>query len=140
MKPQSQRQLRAGELVRRAVSDILMEGQVHDPALSGVSVTVSEARMSSDLRYATLFVSALNTAEPEAVAVALNRAAGFIQKQLGELIDLRYMPRLRFEADDRFDEALHVDAILDRPRVKRDLGDTDSRDEDTGGDTGGDKS
>lgn len=121
MKAQSQRQLRAGELVRRAVSDILMEGQVHDPALSGAPVTVTEARMSPDLRHATVFVSALNTADPEAIAVALNRAAGFIQKRLGRELDLKFTPKLRFMADDRFDEATHIDAILDRPGVKRDL-------------------
>lgn len=123
MKPQSQRQLRAGELVRRAVADILMEGQVHDPALAGVPVTVSEARMSPDLRYATVFVSALKIEDPEAVAAALNHAAGFIQKQLGAGLDLKYTPKLRFEADERFDQALRVDQLLDRPGVKRDLKD-----------------
>jgi ribosome-binding factor A len=121
MKAQSQRQLRAGELVRRAVSDILMEGQVHDPALAGVPVTVSEARMSPDLRHATVFVSALKTADPEAIAGALNRASGFIQKKLGRELDLKFTPKLKFLADDRFDEANHIDAILDRPGVKRDL-------------------
>lgn len=121
MKAQSQRQLRAGELVRRAVSDILMEGQVHDPALAGVPVTVSEARMSPDLRHATVFVSALKTADPEAIATALNRASGFIQKKLGRELELKFTPKLKFLADDRFDEANHIDAILDRPGVKRDL-------------------
>lgn len=125
MKEQSQRQLRAGELVRRAVSDILIEGQVHDPALSGVPVSVTEARMSPDLRHATVFVSALNSADPEPIATALNRAAGFIQKRLAREIDLRFTPKLRFAADDRYDEATQVDAILDRPSVKRDLDDTD---------------
>ena len=121
MKAQSQRQLRAGELVRRAVSDILMEGQVHDPALREVSVTVSEARMSPDLRHATVFVSALKTADPEAIAAVLNRASGFIQKRLGGELDLKFTPKLKFVADDRFDEASHIDEILDRPEVKRDL-------------------
>lgn len=121
MKPQSQRQLRAGELVRRAVSDILMEGQVHDPVLAGVPVTVSEARMSPDLRHATVFVSALKTADPETIAAALNRASGFIQKKLGGELELKFTPKLRFMADDRFDEARLIDEILDRPGVKRDL-------------------
>lgn len=123
MKEQSQRQLRAGELVRRAVSDILIEGQVHDPALSGVPVTVTEARMSPDLRHSTVYVSALNDTDPEKIAAALNRAAGFIQKRLAREIELRFTPKLRFAADDRYDEATHVDAILDRPSVKRDLDD-----------------
>ncbi|XBQ17134.1 MAG: 30S ribosome-binding factor RbfA [Oceanicaulis sp.] len=121
MKAQSQRQLRAGELVRRAVSDILREGHVRDPALKGVPVTVSEARVSPDLRNATVFVSAMNLADPERVAEALNRASGFIQKELGRQIDMKFTPKLRFIGDDRFDEATHVDEVLDRPSVKRDL-------------------
>jgi len=130
MKVQSQRQLRAGELVRRAVSDILREGHLRDPALAGVPVTVSEARLSPDLKYATVFVSGMNMVAPGHVAEALNRASGFIQKELVRHIDMKYTPKLRFEADDRFDEALHVDEVLDRPGVKRDLkGGTDNGDE-----------
>lgn len=121
MKAQSQRQLRAGELVRRTVSDILREGHLRDPALAGVPITVSEARVSPDLKTATVYVSAMNMVEPGRVAEALNRASGFIQKELGRQIDMKYTPVLRFAADDRFDDALHVDAVLDRPGVKRDL-------------------
>ncbi|MFP4518483.1 MAG: 30S ribosome-binding factor RbfA [Oceanicaulis sp.] len=121
MKAQSQRQLRAGELVRRAVSDILREGHLRDPALSGVPITVSEARVSPDLKNATVFVSAMNLEDPARVAEALNRASGFVQKELGRMIDMKFTPKLRFAADDRFDEALHVDEVLDRPGVKRDL-------------------
>ncbi|MGJ3231819.1 MAG: 30S ribosome-binding factor RbfA [Oceanicaulis sp.] len=129
MKAQSQRQLRAGELVRRAVSDILREGHLRDPALNGVPITVSEARVSPDLKNATVFVSAMNMEDPGRVADALNRASGFIQKELGQQIDMKFTPKLRFAADDRFDEALHVDEVLDRPSVKRDLDhdDGDSR-------------
>ena len=123
MKAQSQRQLRAGELVRRAVADIIREGHLRDAALAGASVTVSEARMSPDLRHAAVFVSALGQSNPEAVADALNRAAGFLQKELGRQIDLKFTPKLKFLADDRFDEATHIDALLDRPGVKRDLND-----------------
>ena len=123
MKAQSQRQLRAGELVRRAVADIIHEGHLRDAALAGASVTVSEARMSPDLRHAAVFVSALGRSNPEAVADALNRAAGFLQKELGRQIDLKFTPKLKFLADDRFDEATHIDALLDRPGVKRDLND-----------------
>ena len=121
MKAQSQRQLRAGELVRRAVADIIREGHLRDGALTGASVTVSEARMSPDLRHATVFVSALGQSDPERVAEALNRAAGFLQKELARQIDLKFTPKLRFLADDRFDEATHIDEVLDRPGVKRDL-------------------
>ncbi|MCC5997149.1 MAG: 30S ribosome-binding factor RbfA [Oceanicaulis sp.] len=121
MKAQSQRQLRAGELVRRAVADILREGHVREPALAGLPVTISEARVSPDLRHATVYVSALTLAEPEAVAAALNRASGFLQKELGRRIDMKFTPKLRFEPDSRFDDAMDVEAMLDRPGVRRDL-------------------
>jgi len=121
MKAQSQRQLRAGELVRRAVADILREGHVREPALTGVPVTISEARVSPDLRHATVYVSGLTVADPEAVAAALNKAAGFLQKELGRRVEMRFTPKLRFEADSRFDDAVEINEMLSRPGVKRDL-------------------
>lgn len=121
MKVQSQRQLRAGELVRRALADIIAEGAIHDPAVSGVPVTITEARMSPDLRHATVFVAAMGQADRVKLARALDHAAGFLQRELARRIDLRFTPKLRFEADDRFDEAAHVDEVLARPHVKRDL-------------------
>lgn len=121
MKAQSQRQLRAGELVRRAVADILREGHVREPALTGVPVTISEARVSPDLRHATVYVSGLTVADPEAVAAALNKASGFLQKELGRRVEMRFTPKLRFEADSRFDDAVEINEMLSRPGVKRDL-------------------
>lgn len=121
MKAQSQRQLRAGELVRRAVADILKEGHVREPALTGVPVTISEARVSPDLRHATVYVSGLTVADPEAVAAALNKAAGFLQKELGRRVEMRFTPKLRFEADSRFDDAVEINEMLARPGVRRDL-------------------
>jgi ribosome-binding factor A len=121
MKAQSQRQLRAGELVRRAVADILREGHVREPALTGVPVTISEARVSPDLRHATVYVSGLTVADPEAVAAALNKVAGFLQKELGRRVEMRFTPKLRFEADSRFDDAVEINEMLSRPGVKRDL-------------------
>jgi len=82
MKAPNQRQLRAGELVRRAVSELLAEGQIKDPAVIGRTLTITEARMSPDLRYASVFVAAMG--EPAGPAViALNRAGGFIQRAGG---------------------------------------------------------
>ncbi|MCC5980765.1 MAG: 30S ribosome-binding factor RbfA [Oceanicaulis sp.] len=121
MKVQSQRQLRAGELVRRALADIIAEGAIHDPAMAGVPITVTEARMSPDLRHATVFVAAMGQADRAKLAKALDHAAGYLQRELARRIDLRFTPKLRFEADDRFDEAAHVDEVLSRPHVKRDL-------------------
>ncbi|GGE49680.1 ribosome-binding factor A [Marinicauda pacifica] len=121
MKTQSQRQLRGGELVRRAVADIIAEGHLHDRALDGVSITITEARMSPDMRHATVFISALGLEDPNVVAAGLNRAHGFIQKELGRQIEMKFTPKLVFRPDDRFEEAQHVEEILDRPGVKRDL-------------------
>lgn len=121
MKTQSQRQLRGGELIRRAVSDIIAVGHLHDPALEGVSVTVTEARMSPDMRHATVFVSTLGLADPDIVAAGLNRASGYIQKELGKQIEMKFTPKLRFVPDERFDEAQHVEELLHRPGVQRDL-------------------
>lgn len=121
MKAQSQRQLRGGELIRRAVSDIITEGHLHDPALAGVPVTVTEARVSPDMRHATVFISTLGQADPETVAAGLNRAHGFIQKELGRQIEMKFTPKLKFLPDERFEEAQHVEEMLERPGVKRDL-------------------
>lgn len=132
MKVPNQRQLRAGELVRRAVSELLAEGQIKDPAVIGRTLTITEARMSPDLRYATVFTAAMG--EPAGPAVtALNRASGFIQRELGRMLELRYTPKLTFEADDRFDQADHIDEVLARPGVKRDLGALDEGEGEGGG-------
>lgn len=130
MKVQSQRQLRGGELVRRAVSDILTEGHLHDPGLTGVSVTITEARMSPDMRHAQVFVSILGGGDPDPVVKGLNRAAGFIQKELGRQIEMKFTPKLRFIGDDRFDEAGHVDEILNRDKVQQDLKHDSEEDQD----------
>ncbi|HCR67052.1 MAG: 30S ribosome-binding factor RbfA [Oceanicaulis sp.] len=123
MKAQSQRQLRAGELVRRAVSDIIREGRVHDPHVNTAAVTITEARTSPDLRHATVYVDLLGGGDRNAVAEALNHASGFIQRELGKQIELKFTPKLRFAVDDRIEDVAQVDAVLDRPTVKRDLDD-----------------
>ena len=123
MKAQSQRQLRAGELVRRAVSDIIREGRVHDPHVNTAAVTITEARTSPDLCHATVYVDLLGGGDRNAVAEALNHASGFIQRELGKQIELKFTPKLRFAVDDRIEDVAQVDAVLDRPKVKRDLDD-----------------
>jgi len=121
MKAQSQRQLRAGELVRRALSEIIAEGDLHDPALAGRAVTVTEVRMSPDLRHAEVLIDDLMGGDRPGLAKALDRAHGFLQKELGRRIDLRFTPKLRFTADDRGEEAARLQSLLDKPGVKRDL-------------------
>jgi ribosome-binding factor A len=123
-KPQtgpSQRQLRAGELVRHALADILRHDSLADPALAGEVVTISEVRVSPDLKHALCFVEPLGGKEATAVIKALNRASKFLRLRLGEAIDMKFTPDLKFIHDDSFDTAEHIGRLLDDPRVKRDL-------------------
>lgn len=117
----TQRQLRAGELVRHALTDIFREEEIADPALDGVSVTVTEVRMSPDLRHATAFVEPLGGVHAGEVVAALNRHAKFVRGRLGKLIDMRFTPDVRFLHDESFDEAERMSRLFDDPRVRRDL-------------------
>jgi len=118
----SQRQLRAGELVRHALVDILRQEDLRDPELQGVSVTIGEVRASPDLKHMTAFVSALGPGDPRAVAAALTRSRGFLRGRLARMIDLRFTPELHFQPDVSYDEARHIDELLASPGVARDLG------------------
>ena len=117
----SQRQLRAGELVRHALVDILAREDVRDPDLKGVSVTVGEVRASPDLRHMTVFVAALGGQDPARIAAALGRCAPFLRGRMGKRVELRFTPQLHFLPDISYDEASHIDAVLRRPEVARDL-------------------
>ena len=117
----SQRQLRAGELVRHALVDIFREEEIGDPALKGVSVTVTEVRMSPDLRHATAFVEPLGGDHYAEVIAALNRHAKFVRGRLGKLIDMRFTPELKFLHDESFNEAARMNRLFEDPRVRRDL-------------------
>ena len=135
----SQRQLRAGELIRHALVDILREEEIHDPALTGVSITVSEVRLSPDLKHATCFVEPLgagvetaSTAGHESEIIrALNAHAKFVRGQLGRRLDMKFTPDLKFRHDESFDAASHIYRLFDDPRVRADL---ERRDEDEGED------
>ena len=118
----SQRQLRAGELVRHALAEIMLEANVADPALSGVSVTISEVRMSPDLRHATCFVNPLGGVKADEVVAGLNRATRFFRGRLGPHVDLRFTPDLVFRHDESFETAAKMDALFDRLNVQRDTG------------------
>ena len=117
----SQRQLRAGELVRHALVEILREADIADPALEGVSVTVTEVRVSPDLRHATVFVEPLGGGHAAEVVEGLNRHARFLRGRLGHAIELKFTPDLKFVHDQSFDEAARMDRPFADPRVKRDL-------------------
>jgi ribosome-binding factor A len=117
----SQRQLRAGELVRHALVEILREEELRDPALAGVSVTVTEVRMSPDLKHALCFISPLGGGNAPEVTAALNRVARFLRGRLGHMIDMRATPDLRFVRDQSFEAAEAMNRLLADPRVRRDV-------------------
>jgi len=117
----SQRQLRAGELVRHALVDVLAREDLRDPDLQGVSITIGEVRASPDLKHMTAFVAALGDHDPHKIAAALTRASGFLRARLAKNVELRYTPQLHFIPDVSYDEASHIDEVLRRPEVARDL-------------------
>ena len=121
-RPPSQRQLKAGELIRRALSEILAREDIRDPALRGVSVTVSEVRASPDLKHATVFAAPLGGGNSEEVILGLNRSARFLRGRLGHHMEMKSTPRLKFVLDTTFDTASEMDRLLSRPEVARDLG------------------
>ncbi|HET9148931.1 MAG TPA: 30S ribosome-binding factor RbfA [Alphaproteobacteria bacterium] len=131
----SQRQLRVGEAIRHALVRILERAHFHDPDLLDVSVTVTEVRVSPDLRSATAFVVPLAGANQETVIAALRRAVPYLRGQLAHEVDLRYVPQLSLEPDTSFDYARRIDSLLRRADVARDLdpGDEDAADDDRDG-------
>lgn len=117
----SQRQLRVGELIRRALSDVLMRGETHEPELAHVSITVSEVRMSPDLRVATAFVLPLGGANVADVIKALARAAPELRNAINKAVALKFSPQLRFLPDETFDRMDETRALLGTDRVRRDI-------------------
>ena len=130
--PPGQRQLRVGEELRHALVRILGRGNLRDPELDGVQVTVTEVRVSPDLRNATAFVVPFAGGPSDELVAALNRAAGYFRAQFGRELKLRYVPGIQFEADRSFDHAKRIDQLLHDPRVAPDL----ARADESGGDTG----
>ena len=132
----SQRQLRAGELVRHALVEILREEPLADPALVEISVTLTEVRMSPDLRHALCFVMPLGGARQVEVVAALNRAARFLRGRLGHTVALKFTPDLKFVVDDSFAEAERINRLFDDPKIRRDLSHDDADAEDLDGEDG----
>ena len=117
----SQRQLRVGEMLRHALSEILTRGEVADPLLETIPVTVTQVKPSGDMRHATVFVEPLGGKQAKEVVAALNRHKGFIRGQMGKMITLKFTPDLRFVEDDSFAEAERIENLLKSERVARDL-------------------
>jgi len=137
----SQRQLRAGELIRHALVDILREEELVDPALAGISVTISEVRMSADLKHAICFVEPLGASvtpqverepsspsrtvvvpgSPAEVVAGLNRLSKFLRGRLAKVIDMKFTPDLKFLHDETFNSATYMDRLFADPRVQQDV-------------------
>ncbi|WP_420829978.1 30S ribosome-binding factor RbfA [Croceicoccus hydrothermalis] len=120
---QSVRVLKVGERVRHILSELLARGEAHDDTLSATSVSVTEVRMSPDLRQAKVYVKPLLGAEEDAVVKALQVNTAFFQKEVAKRLGLKFAPKLQFRGDETFDEAGRIDRLLNDPRVRRDLGD-----------------
>ncbi len=119
----NQRQLKVAETIRHQLAEWLMRGELHDPALDGTSVTVSEVTTSRDLKHATAYVALLGVEQvPPAVLSALNRAGGRLGGRLARALHLKYAPRLRFEPDVRYANAARIDAALRQSRTESDHG------------------
>ncbi|RWN38136.1 30S ribosome-binding factor RbfA [Mesorhizobium sp.] len=119
----SQRMLRVGEQVRHALSETLQRGEILDPLIENAVVSVSEVRMSPDLKIATAFVSPLGASDPDAVVEALNKHAKFVRGRVsGALRQMKYMPEFRFRLDTSYDNFQKINELLHSPEVARDLG------------------
>ena len=129
-RPPSQRQLKAGELIRRALAEIIAKENLRDADLQGVSVTISEVRASPDLKHAIVYAAPLGGTMGEAgaspdvdkVIAALQRCGSFLRGRLGKEMEMKSTPRLKFIADRSFDTAEDMAKLLDQPKVKQDLG------------------
>ena len=117
----SVRVLKVGERVRHILSELLARQEVHDETLSAHSVSVTEVRMSPDLRNASVYVKPLMGAQEAEVVKALRTNTAFLQREVAKRLGLKFAPKLQFRADETFDEAGRIDALLDDPRVRRDL-------------------
>jgi ribosome-binding factor A len=118
----SVRLLRVGEQVRHVLSEILQRGEVHDETLARHLVSVTEVRMSPDLRHATVFVKPLLGKEEEVVLKALRTNTAYLQREVAARVQTKYAAKLKFLADESFDEGTHIDKLLRDPKVARDLG------------------
>ncbi|RWC48488.1 MAG: 30S ribosome-binding factor RbfA [Mesorhizobium sp.] len=122
----SQRMLRVAEQVRHALSETLQRGEIIDPLIENTVVSVSEVRMSPDLKVATAFVSPLGAKDTDAVVEALNKHAKFVRGRVsGALRQMKFMPEFRFKLDTSFDNFARINNLLKSPEVARDLGPED---------------
>ena len=120
---QSVRVLKVGERVRHILSELLARGEAHDEVLTAHSVSVTEVRMTPDLRNAKAFVKPLLGEDETLVLKALRSNTAFFQREVAKRLGLKFAPKLNFQADESFDEANRIERLLNDPKVARDLGD-----------------
>jgi ribosome-binding factor A len=118
----TQRALRAGEVIRHAIAEILSRGEVHDPVIQGHLITVPEVSMTADLRLATIYVIPLAGRDAKEVLAALERNKRYLRGEIARRVNLKFAPDIRFRLDERFDEAERIEKLLRTPQVRRDLG------------------
>lgn len=124
----SVRLLRVGEQFRHILSELLTRQEVHDELLTSISVSVTEVRMSPDLRHATVFIKPLLGANEAAVLKALRTNTAYFQKEVAGRVSMKYAAKIKFLADESFDQATHIESLLSAPKVQQDL--TEDRTED----------
>jgi ribosome-binding factor A len=117
----SVRLLRIGEQVRHVLSELLQRGDVHDETLQNHLVSVTEVRMSPDLRHATVFVKPLLGQDEEAVLKAMRQNTAYLQREVARQVRMKYAARLKFVADESFDESSHIEQLLRSEKVAPDL-------------------
>ena len=128
-KAPSQRQLRVGEQVRAAITQVLQRDEIRDPMIENTVIAISEVRMSPDLKIATAYVTPLGQRDHDAIVSALNRNARAIRKYISPALrQMKYMPEVRFRDDTSFDNYQKIDALLRSPEVQRDLGSDEDQD------------
>ena len=120
-KPPTQRQLRVGEELRHALANVIERGEFRDPDLQGRPITVTEVRVSPDLRNATVFVVPLGGGEIAPILAGLKRAKAYLRHEIARMVELRAVPDLWFQEDTTFDTATRIDLILNSPEVRRDI-------------------
>ena len=120
---QSVRVLKVGERVRHILSELLARGEVHDDVLTAHSVSVTEVRMTPDLRNAAAYVKPLLGKDETVVLKALRTNTAFFQREVAKRLGLKFAPKLQFKPDESFDEAERIERLLNDPKVVRDLGD-----------------
>lgn len=127
----TQRMLRVGEQVRAALVQVLQRGEVRDALIESTVISISEVRMSTDLKVATAYVTPLGIADHDGIIEALNRHAKFLRGRLSpHLRQMKYMPEVRFKDDTSFDNYKKIDDLLRSPDVARDLGPSDDEADD----------